>query len=61
MTSGEINEALLEVQDNCSPETFAVIYQYIQDLEDDVESLEVELDAINSRSKRRRRDEEDWS
>lgn len=61
MTSGEVNEALLEVQDNCSPETFAVIYQYIQDLEDDVESLEVELDAINSRSKRRRRDDEDWS
>ena len=61
MTSGEINEALLEVQDNCSPETFAVIYQYIQDLEDDVESLEVELDAINSRSKRRRRDDDDWN
>ena len=61
MTSDEVNEAFLEVRDNCSPETFAVICQYIQDLEDDVESLEVELDAINSRSKRRRRDEEDWS
>lgn len=60
MTSGEIQEALMEVQDNCSPETFDIIYRYIEELEEDVESLEVELDTINSRSKRRRRDEEDW-
>ena len=56
-----LSSALEEVLDLCSEETYNVLTSYIKDLEDEVNSLSIEIDSIDTRQKKRRRNDADWN
>ena len=58
----QLKHALDEIEEVCSAETYNSILLFIEELEDEIEGLQMELDSIHSsnRSKRRRRNEEEW-
>lgn len=56
-----VKQALSEVEEFCSVETLDTLVDYIQSLEEEVDTLSIELDSIDSRQKRRRRDDDDWN
>ena len=56
-----IDDALREVQENCSEDCLATILDYMEDLEQEIDFLNVEIEAIGScPKKRRRKQEDDW-
>ena len=56
-----IDEALREVLLTCDYEAYVIVRTYIEDLEKEVEFLNVEIEAISSApKKRRRKQEDDW-
>lgn len=59
-----IDDALREIQQHCSEDCYVTILDildYAEDLEQEVEFLNVEIEAISScPKKRRRKQEDDW-
>jgi hypothetical protein len=55
-----IDEALVEASEKCSPECYNILLTYIEELEEEVEYLNVEIESMNTKPKRRRPKEEDW-
>ena len=54
-------EAFQEMADRCSDEAYEVIMTYIQSLLDEIDDLALEIEAIGSAPrKRRRKQEDDW-
>ena len=55
-----IIDALNEVADYCSDEAYATILSFIDKLENDIEMLNIELDSVEDKPRRRHPREEDW-
>ena len=60
MTTNNVNESLTEVHEKCSPLCYATLLAYVEELEEEIEFLEVEIESMNSKPRRRRPKEEDW-
>ena len=60
MMTNDVNEALVEVHEKCSQECYATLLAYVEELEEEIEFLEVEIESMNSKPRRRRPKEEDW-
>jgi hypothetical protein len=56
----DINSFLLEVHEKCSQECYATLLAYVEELEEEIEFLEVEIESMNTKPRRRRPKEEDW-
>jgi len=56
----DIDDALVEAHEKCSQECYAALLAYIEELEEQIEFLEVEIESMNTKPKRRRPKEEDW-
>jgi len=56
----DIDEALVEVHEKCSQECYSTILAYVKELEEVIEFLEVEIESMNTKPRRRRPKEEDW-
>jgi hypothetical protein len=57
-----IDEALVEASEKCSPECYNILLTYIEELEEEVEYLNVEIEAISSSpKKKRRRPDDEWN
>lgn len=54
-----VTEALQEVADYCSDEAYTVLLNFIENLENDIEMLNIEIDSMERQTRRRHR-EEDW-
>ena len=60
MTTNDVNESLTEIREKCSPECYSTILAYMEELEEEIEFLEVEIESMNTKPRRRRPKEEDW-
>lgn len=60
MTTNNVTNCLLELYEKCSQESYDTIMAYLEELEEEIELLEVEIESMNSKSRRRRPKEEDW-
>lgn len=60
MTTNNVTNSLLELYKKCSQESYDTIMAYLEELEEEIELLEVEIESMNSKPRRRRPKEEDW-
>ena len=60
MTTNNVTNSLLELYEKCSQESYDTIMNYIEELEEEIELLEVEIESMNGKPRRRRPKEEDW-
>lgn len=60
MTTNNVTNSLLELYEKCSQESYDTIMSYLEELEEEIELLEVEIESMNNKPRRRRPKEEDW-
>lgn len=57
----DLDKAFDEVEERCSEQTYQIVAEYIQELLDEINYLEVEIEAISSAPKKKRRKaDDDW-
>ena len=58
--TNNLDTALSEVYNSCTQETYDTIVDLIRELEREVESLSMELDAVNYHPRHRKPTGDDW-
>lgn len=56
----DLENALDDVYSNCDAKTYNYLLELLGDMEEEIESLHMELDSINLPKKKRRPRDEDW-